>query len=72
MPAGPVVANNTPLVGLWVLNRLDLLRDLLLLAKERRLLPVLAPLIAELQEAGLYLAPSLVARTLELAGEVAT
>jgi uncharacterized protein len=27
-PAGPVVANNTPLVALWVLDRLDLLRDL--------------------------------------------
>jgi predicted nucleic acid-binding protein len=28
MPAGPVVANNTPLVALWILGRLDLLRDL--------------------------------------------
>lgn len=28
MPAGPVIANNTPLVALWVLDRLDLLRDL--------------------------------------------
>jgi hypothetical protein len=28
MPASPVVANNTPLVGLWVLGRLDLLREL--------------------------------------------
>lgn len=28
MPAGPVVANNTPLVALWALGRLDLLRDL--------------------------------------------
>jgi predicted nucleic acid-binding protein len=28
MPAGPVIANNTPLVALWVLRRLDLLRDL--------------------------------------------
>jgi predicted nucleic acid-binding protein len=28
MPAGPVIANNTPLVALWVLDRLELLRDL--------------------------------------------
>lgn len=28
MPVPPVIVNNTPLVALWVLNRLDLLRDL--------------------------------------------
>lgn len=28
MPAGPVVLNNTPLVALWAVDRLDLLRDL--------------------------------------------
>ncbi len=28
MPAAPVIANNTPLVALWVIRRLDLLRDL--------------------------------------------
>jgi predicted nucleic acid-binding protein len=28
MPDGPVIANNTPLVALWVLGRLDLLREL--------------------------------------------
>ena len=28
MPEGPVIANNTPLVSLWVLNKLYLLRDL--------------------------------------------
>lgn len=28
MPAPPVVINNTPLVALWSLDRLDLLRDL--------------------------------------------
>lgn len=28
MPGQPVISNNTPLVALWVLNRLDLLRDL--------------------------------------------
>ncbi len=28
MPAGPVIANNTPLAALWVLGRLDLLREL--------------------------------------------
>jgi predicted nucleic acid-binding protein len=27
-PAAPVILNNTPLVALWVLGRLDLLRDL--------------------------------------------
>jgi predicted nucleic acid-binding protein len=28
MPDGPVVVNNTPLVALWTVGRLDLLRDL--------------------------------------------
>ena len=28
MPDVPVIANNTPLVALWVLGRLDVLRDL--------------------------------------------
>jgi hypothetical protein len=28
MRVGPVIANNTPLVALWVLGRLDLLREL--------------------------------------------
>lgn len=28
MPEGPVIANNTPLVSLWALNKLYLLRDL--------------------------------------------
>lgn len=28
MPGGPVVLNNTPLVALWAIGRLDLLRDL--------------------------------------------
>jgi uncharacterized protein len=28
MPNGPVILNNTPLVALWILGRLDLLRDL--------------------------------------------
>jgi predicted nucleic acid-binding protein len=28
MPEGPVIANNTPLVALWTLGHLDLLRDL--------------------------------------------
>ena len=28
MPTGPVITNNTPLVALLVLGRLDLLRDL--------------------------------------------
>ena len=161
MPVGPVVANNTPLAALWVLGRLDLLRELygevlipqavyeeflateralrqtalaqapwirpvvldkpqrsrvyvgldqgeaevlalaeecgarlvvmderkgrrfarrlgvpltgtlgvLLLAKERGLVPSLAPLLAELQEAGLYLDSVLVVQALHLAGE---
>ena len=164
MPVRPVVANNTPLVALWVLGRLDLLRDLygavlvpqavhaefleteralrqtaleqapwikavpladprralayvgldrgeaevlalaeerdarlviiderkgrryakrlslpltgtmglLLLAKEEGLIPTLAPLVDELQSAGLYLAPSLVTRVLQLANEYPT
>lgn len=28
MPAGPVVANNSPLAALWAIEQLDLLRDL--------------------------------------------
>ncbi len=28
MRAGPVILNNTPLVGLWLLDRLDLLREI--------------------------------------------
>jgi hypothetical protein len=161
MPARPVIVNNTPLVALWVLGRLDLLRELygavlipqavyeeflatehalrqaalenapwikstplanpqrarvyigldqgeaevlalaeeraarlviidelkgrryaqrlglpltgtlgvLLLARERGLISQLAPLLAELQDAGLYLSPALVAQVLRLAGE---
>lgn len=161
MRVGPVIVNNTPLVALWVLGRLDLLRELydevlirqgvyeefvateravrqaalenapwirpvslanpqrprvyigldlgeaevlalaeeraarlviidelrgrryaqrlempltgtlglLLLAKERGLVADLAPLLVELQEAGLYLGASLIDRVLRLAGE---
>ena len=42
----------------------------LLLAKERGLLDLLAPLLADLQDAGLYLDAALVERMLVLAGEV--
>jgi uncharacterized protein len=110
MHAGPVIANSTPLVALWVLGRLDLLRDLhgealalaeecdarlvlmderkgrrfalrlgipltgtmglLLLAKELGIIANLAPLLADLVDAGLYLAPDLSARVLRLAGEL--
>jgi len=161
MPAGPVISNNTPLVALWVLGHLELLRDLygevlipqavyeeflateraarqealvkapwikpvslvksrqvlvyvgldqgeaevlalanersarliimdehkgrryakrlglpltgtlgiLLLAKEKKLVSALAPLIDELLKEGLYLTLDLVTRVLELAGE---
>jgi predicted nucleic acid-binding protein len=161
MHGGPVIANNTPLVALWVLDRLDLLRELydevlipqtvyeeflateralrqaalekapwikpislanpqrarvytgldqgeaevlalaeeraarlviidelkgrryakrlglpltgtlgvLLLAKERGLISSLAPLLTELQKAGLYLGSTLIAHVLRLAGE---
>jgi predicted nucleic acid-binding protein len=161
MHVGPVIVNNTPLVALWVLGRLDLLRELydevlipqtvyeefvateravrqaalenapwvrpvllanpqrarvyigldlgeaevlalaeeraarlviidelkgrryaqrlempltgtlglLLLAKERGLVANLAPLLVELQEAGLYLGVALIDRVLRLAGE---
>ena len=161
MHVGPVIVNNTPLVALWVLGRLDLLRELydevltpqavygefvateravrqaalenapwirpvslansrraqvyigldrgeaevlalaeeraarlviidelkgrryaqrlempltgtlglLLLAKERGLVADLAPLLVELQEAGLYLGAALIDRVLRLAGE---
>jgi len=161
MRVGPVIVNNTPLVALWVLDRLDLLRELydevlipqavydefvateravrqaalenapwirpvslanpqrarvyigldlgeaevlalaeeraarlviidelkgrryaqrlempltgtlglLLLAKERGLVATLAPLLVELQEAGLYLGAALIDRALRLAGE---
>jgi predicted nucleic acid-binding protein len=37
MPNGPVVLNNTPLVALWAIGRLDLLRDLF---REARLVVV--------------------------------
>jgi hypothetical protein len=161
MPEGPVIANNTPLVALWVLDRLELLHELyeeilipqavlaefvaiepvgrrdalhqatwikpvalenaqralaftgldqgeaevlalaeeraarlviiderrgrryakrlgfavtgtlglLLLAKEEALISAVAPLVGELESAGLYLDPSLVSNVLELAGE---
>ena len=161
MHVGPVIVNNTPLVALWILGRLDLLRELydevlipqavyeefvateravrqaalgsapwirpvllanpqrarvyigldlgeaevlalaeeraarlviidelkgrryaqrlempltgtlglLLLAKERGLVANLAPLLVELQEAGLYLSAALIDRALRLAGE---
>lgn len=161
MPARPVVSNNTPLIALWILNRLDLLQELfgeilipegvrdeflatesaqrqaaldrspwiriaalgeprralvyvgldkgeaavlalaeeqnarlviidelrgrryarrlglpltgtmglLLLGKERGLLPAVAPLIQTLLESGLHLHPDLISRVLELAGE---
>jgi predicted nucleic acid-binding protein len=42
---------------------------LLLLAKERGLVAKLAPLLVELQEAGLYLGAALIDRVLRLAGE---
>ena len=42
----------------------------LLLAKERGLVTSLAPLLDELQEAGLYLDPDLVNQVLVLAGEL--
>ncbi len=42
----------------------------LLLAKERGLLPAVGPLLQTLVDAGLYLAPSLVTRALHLAGEL--
>jgi uncharacterized protein len=42
---------------------------LLLAAKDKGLILVLAPLIERLQEEGLYLTPELVNRVLELAGE---
>jgi predicted nucleic acid-binding protein len=41
----------------------------LLLAKEKGLLPALAPVLDQLQECGLYLSPPLVAEALALAGE---
>lgn len=161
MHAGPVIANNTPLAALWVVGRLDLLRELydevliplavydeflatertlrqtaleqapwimpvslenpqrtrayvgldqgeaevlalaeernarlvlvderkgrryarrlglpltgtlgvLMLAKEKGLIARVAPLLAGLQDAGLYLDPALVVETLRLAGE---
>ena len=164
MPDRPVIANNTPLVALWVLGRLDLLRELygevwipqairdeflaaesalrlaalqnapwikvvplsnpqhvrvyvgldegeaavlalaeeysarlviidelrgrryaqrlglpltgtlglLLLCKEKGLVPQLAPLLAELQSAGLYLAPGLISQALARANEAST
>jgi predicted nucleic acid-binding protein len=78
MPDKPVVLNNTPLVALWALGRLDLLRDLfetdgnpgvLLLAKDAGLIESVAAWMSKLQEAGLFLSPGLVRKTLEIAGE---
>lgn len=65
MPERPVIANSTPLVSLWVLDRLDLL-----LAKERGLVARLAPLLEELRTQGLYLGAALVDQALRVAGEV--
>lgn len=42
---------------------------ILLLAKERGLIPAVAPLVQELLDAGLYLSPELVAQVLEMADE---
>ena len=42
----------------------------LLLAKEAGLIDSVAPWMAKLQEAGLYLSPGLVRETLKIAGEV--
>jgi hypothetical protein len=42
---------------------------ILLLAKERTLISALAPLLEEIERAGLYLAPELKAQVLSLAGE---
>lgn len=41
----------------------------LLLAKEAGLIPSVSAVISKLQEAGLFLAPSLIQKTLEIAGE---
>ena len=41
----------------------------LLLAKEQKLIPALAPLLAQLKDAGLYLSPLLVTKTLQMANE---
>jgi predicted nucleic acid-binding protein len=40
-----------------------------MLAKEKGLIPVIAPLIAQLQIAGLYLSQALIDKVLALAGE---
>jgi hypothetical protein len=47
------IANNTPLVALWVLDRLELLRDL----------------YGEIRAAGLYLEQALVDQVRQMAGE---
>lgn len=59
MPDGPVILNNTPLVALSVLGRLDLPRPLF----GQVLIPQ-----AVLDEF-LYLSPPLVAKAREIAGE---
>ena len=61
---GPVIANNTPL-GIPLTGTLGVL----LLAKERGLVPLFAPLLDELHSAGLYLDPALVNQVLVLSGE---
>jgi predicted nucleic acid-binding protein len=66
MPVPPVIINNTPLVALWTLDRLDLLSDLF---GTVWLPTAVAPLVQQLLDQGLYFSPELVSRTLTLAGE---
>ena len=85
MPAPPVIINNTPLVALWSLDRLDLLRDLFgivwlptaveseFLAVDnvarKRAITAVAPLLQQLLDQGLYFSPELISQTLILAQE---
>ena len=84
MPAKPVISNNSPLVALWKLDLLSLLRDLyaevwiprevkkefLAIKKEKGLIDEIKPLLILLEENGIYLDKSLITYALKEADEI--
>ena len=65
MHDGPVIVNNMPLVAIPLTGTLGMLVQ----AKNQGYLTEVAPLIHELQMAGIFFSESLVADVLMLAGE---